>query len=284
MLNLPPSKPSAPSRPRRALPYRVLLTLVALLLPMALLPGQAAAGELIIGGQSVRATDHPWAVALGSRERFGDERSGQFCGAVVVAPRTVATAAHCVTESLDSEVLDLPEDLRVIVGRTDLRGEDGAELAVRDARLHPDYDAERHAADLALLTLDRELPDAYVIQTAPAGHSAYQPGTPAQVYGWGDTRGDGRYSPVLREASVRMVSNADCARFYQNLSGRFDPALMVCAGLRSGGADACQGDSGGPLVADGLLVGLVSWGSGCGLAERPGVYTRASLVEPMLAG
>lgn len=42
-------------------------------------------------------------------------------------------------------------------------------------------------------------------------------------------------------------------------------------------ADACQGDSGGALVctmADGLQVtGIISYGSGCGTAELPGVYT-----------
>ena len=47
--------------------------------------------------------------------------------------------------------------------------------------------------------------------------------------------------------------------------------------------DACVGDSGGPLIVRGpsspaqdVLVGIVSYGIGCGLANYPGVYTRIS--------
>ena len=46
--------------------------------------------------------------------------------------------------------------------------------------------------------------------------------------------------------------------------------------VTAAGRDACQGDSGGPLLCsiDGkaVLVGVVSHGSGCGEAGKPGIY------------
>ncbi|WP_338320456.1 serine protease [Streptomyces lonarensis] len=269
----------------RRLP-RLLLAASALSLPLTLLPGApVSAGELVVGGQPVRAEDHPWTVALSSRDQFGPDRSGQFCGGVVVAPRTVATAAHCLGAGGQAEA-ELPADLSVIAGRSDLgRGGDavGEEVAVASAWIHPEYDDNRQTHDLALLTLESDLPESSVIRAAPRGHEAYREGNDAQVYGWGDTSGEGDYSRYLLGADVLMVSDDDCAAAYPSGSPRFEGSVMVCAGLAEGGADACQGDSGGPLVADGLLVGLVSWGSGCALPERPGVYTRGSLVAEALA-
>ena len=44
------------------------------------------------------------------------------------------------------------------------------------------------------------------------------------------------------------------------------------------GKDACQGDSGGPLICSiddkAVLVGVVSHGSGCGEAGKPGIYAK----------
>lgn len=47
---------------------------------------------------------------------------------------------------------------------------------------------------------------------------------------------------------------------------------MLCAGYLEGGKDSCHYDGGGPLVEGSTVVGLVSWGFGCAIAAKSGVY------------
>ncbi|MET9443323.1 serine protease [Streptomyces sp. NPDC006610] len=260
----------------RALSRPLVLAAVVTAIPLASAT-PAAADRVVVGGFAADASDSPWTVALASRARFGGTRSGQFCGAVVVGRSTVLTAAHCLSE----EVLGAPPkrvaDLKVVAGRTDLRSSKGREIPVRKVWVNPGYDELSNAGDFAVLTLAKRLEKRAVIRMAPPRDPAYAVGTEATVYGWGDATGTGAYSDRLRAARVRVLADKVCAKAYPGGGGgTYKAAAMLCAGRQEGGRDACQGDSGGPLVARGKLIGLVSWGSGCGRAGSPGVYTRVS--------
>ncbi|MFJ4526030.1 S1 family peptidase [Streptomyces sp. NPDC088810] len=239
----------------------------------------AAAGSVVVGGFPIDVSQAPWTVALASRDLFGGMRAGQFCGAVAIGRSTVVTAAHCLAEEVLGTPPDRLRDLKVIAGRTDLLSGQGQEIAVREIRVNPAYDLTTNSGDFAVLGLAGPLPRSAVVPMAGPGDPAYAPGTEALVSGWGDTTGAGTYARRLRAARVRVLRDEVCARAYPGgPDGAYRAGTMLCAGEANGGPDGCQGDSGGPLVAEGRLIGLVSWGSGCGRPGLPGVYTRVSEV------
>ncbi|MFD3539924.1 S1 family peptidase [Streptomyces sp. NPDC058662] len=268
----------------RALAGALTLAAGAAAAPLAQV-SPAVADSVVIGGKPVKVADSPWVVALASRDRFGGTRGGQFCGGVVVTPTKVVTAAHCLGRQVLGGPVESVPDLRVISGRTELGATDGREIEVRAARVNPDYDPASNAGDLAVLDLAEAVPAHHVLPMAGAGHPGYTAGTEASVYGWGDTSGFGDYAYGLRAARVTVLSDEACGRAYPgDADGQYRADSMVCAGRDNGGRDACQGDSGGPLVARGALIGLVSWGRGCGRADSPGVYTRVAPLADFVTG
>ena len=261
----------------------VMLSVLSLPLVAPAVPARAR--EAVIGGNLVDAAQIPWLVAISSRSRFGDARSGQYCGGALVAAAVVVTAAHCLgQEALGTDWRNLT-DLTAIEGRTDLDSDRGREIAVRGVWVNPDYDPVTNAGDVAVLTLASSLTDSSAIPMAqPDDQAMYPAGTLARIYGWGDTSGNGTYATSLQSAQVTVLDNEVCERAYPgDVEGTYQRGSMMCAGEPRGGHDACQGDSGGPLIAAGKLVGVVSWGAGCGEAGYPGVYTRVSAVSDLIA-
>ncbi|AOS62939.1 S1 family peptidase [Actinoalloteichus hymeniacidonis] len=211
----------------------------------------------VIGGERASIDDYPFTVYLATPTGF------QFCGGALVAPDKVATAAHCVEGSSAS-------DVDVVAGREDKQGTDGDVVGVTDIWVHPDYVTVTSGEDVAVLTLETDLPYETIDLAPSADDALYTEGNEATILGWGTTE-TGSTSRYLLEAVAPLTSDATCSDAYGN---SFGSDSMICAGYPEGGIDACQGDSGGPLVVDGVLVGLTSWGQGCAEAGYPGVYTR----------
>ena len=94
------------------------------------------------------------------------------------------------------------------------------------------------------------------------------------ISGFGEME-TGLNSYDLLWARIEMLSKSECKR------GPNRDELtrnMICAG--GGKVDSCQGDSGGPLIVNTgkklTLVGVTSWGYGCGIEGSPGVYTKVA--------
>lgn len=110
---------------------------------------------------------------------------------------------------------------------------------------------------------------------AAADDSDYVVGETATVMGWGTISETGPQSYELLRVDVPVVSDADCALLLP-----IDDT-MICAGGELS-QDSCENDSGGPLILEGstdsddVMLGVVSWGYGCGMEGYPGVYSRVA--------
>ena len=89
----------------------------------------------------------------------------------------------------------------------------------------------------------------------------------------------------LHEVTVNIYEDGECG----DMTGYMSED-MICAGVKTGGKDSCQGDSGGPLFTTdsdnngaATLVGVVSWGFGCGVENQLGIYSEVAFFTEWLA-
>ncbi|XP_046974052.1 trypsin CFT-1-like [Vanessa cardui] len=228
----------------------------------------------IIGGNATTVEKYPFIVQI----LYSSQLS---CGGSLITQWHVLSAAHCFVAQNGIQVS--PFYFSVRVGSSYInRG--GLLRQVSLIVVHESYNTPLRDNDVAVLTLSSFVPlSASVgIATLPTAKVRLSDGTPVIILGWGRTNASvAQGSTVLNEVRVYTVSHETCAARYAMLEtpGYPYPVTdnMFCAGLLDvGGKDACQGDSGGPVVANGVVVGLTSWGWGCADPMFPGVNTRVA--------
>lgn len=216
----------------------------------------------IVGGEDATIQQAPYQVSLQSGGRH-------FCGGSVIHKHWVLTAGHCVDGKSSSYTIR--------AGSTKVNG--GTVHKVHQVIRHKQYGSNKYGVpiyDIALLRVVDS--DAFAFSSSCKaavlfdGSSASLVGKHGLVTGWGQTNSG--TPTTLQKVSVPLVSKKQCSDVYKSWGGI--PEGELCAGYTAGGKDSCQGDSGGPLAVDGKLVGVVSWGKGCGTPKYPGVYTDVS--------
>ena len=208
---------------------------------------------------------------------IADPYYAHFCGGSIIdeEQQWVLTAAHCVDDAN-------PIDIHVLAGAVDI-DRPADKVNVSSIHIAKDYKNATDGKDIALLKLERPLKrhkyiSHIVLNDDP---NLIQSNSQFTISGWGATSMGGNASRILQFIdNVPLIDSATCNRtsFY---SGAIK-ADMLCTGFIPGGKDSCQGDSGGPHILttnDGksIQTGIVSWGEGCALPNRPGVYTRVSV-------
>lgn len=233
----------------------------------------------VVGGTPIAIADSPWQVLV----LVGSGNRRELCSGSLISPTTVLTAGHCLS-GVD------PGTVKVWSGVSKSSAPaDSKAVPVADLVVHPGYDSESLANDIALIHLAKPVDltkDARVIALPIAQGAGDWPaaGTPALISGWGATSTNGPSSETLLRATVQVLAGpgAPCGQYGPS----FNPTMLICGGLPDGSVDTCQGDSGGPLVVDvagvPMLAGLTSNGVECASAAFPGLYTRVTTFIPWI--
>ncbi|KAJ6221918.1 hypothetical protein RDWZM_000463 [Blomia tropicalis] len=252
----------------------------------------------IIGGTEAEPGEFPWMVM------FWDEKRHVFCGGALLNERWVVTAAHCFTDIIDESTVF------VKLGKYDQTATEATEITTKIQHVikHPHFSNETFDNDIALVKLQQHI--TFTDYIAPICLSSSSDEVEAMnsfffdtqsdtivrnsgstitsttvdsdtkfgyVAGWGRLKENGPLPRYLHKIRLPIVDDGRCLR-----STAFKVTEnMFCAGYgKEIVGDACKGDSGGPFAVQfgdrWSLLGIVSWGEGCGRPEKFGYYTKVN--------
>ncbi|XP_060936406.1 trypsin-3-like isoform X3 [Limanda limanda] len=221
-------------------------------------------GNKIVGGYECPKHSVPYQVSLFD--------GYNFCGGTLLSDEWVLSAAHCKTKS----------NIEVRLGEHDIWEPEGTEQHIMSAEFirHPDYNPRSQDSDIMLIRLSRPATLNSFVRPATLPSKCASDGTLCQISGWGSLRpsDEARYPDKLQCLEAPLLSDDTCFNAYPFQITE----NMMCAGYLKGGKDSCQGDSGGPMMCGGELQGVVSWGHGCALRNKPGVYTKVCNYTPWI--
>ncbi|XP_066599754.1 uncharacterized protein teq isoform X2 [Prorops nasuta] len=232
--------------------------------------------EKVVRGSVAPKGSYPWQASIRVR---GHSRSSHWCGAVVISPLHVLTAAHCLEGYNKGTYFVRAGDYN-----TDIEEGTEVEANIEDYYIHEDFrKGHRMNNDIALVLLKgRGIPLGKDVMPIclPVENTEYSAGLNCTISGFGSIEtGKTTQSRNLRYGWIPLLDQSVCRAGYIYGQGAISDG-MVCAGHLDEGVDTCDGDSGGPLACHHngafTLYGITSWGQHCGKANKPGVYVRVA--------
>lgn len=197
---------------------------------------------------------HPYQVSIQKERRH-------FCGGSLYRRDIVITAAHCL------QAIKV-EDLTVRVGSTD-RKQGGQVIKVKNYKTHPSFNKTTYSYDVAVIRLEKKATQNSFVRFIKLATSTPRTGTSAISSGW-ELESSGELAGLL-QVKVKIVGYKKCRSSRFKYGNSIDSS-MICVMEASKDSYHCDLDSGGALVSGNKLVGVASWGYGCGQPEYPAVY------------
>ncbi|OQV23546.1 Macrophage colony-stimulating factor 1 receptor 2 [Hypsibius exemplaris] len=245
----------------------------------------------IVGGQEAKPHSWPWHASIEQRAIHPERDQGALrCGATIIGRQTLLTTAECALFKINSEgnfsstfVVRVGDYNRSTVGKIE------SVHNVSHVTVHPNYNGIMGNLDYDIAILHLQNPLEFIDEVSPICLPRVdrdpKNGEDCVATGFGTTQSSftatsqssfAASSRTLQQITLQTVSRKICSDNYVNQPSQLTDR-MICASAR--GKDTCQGDGGGPLVwRSGIvsyeLIGITSWGSGCGLIGKPGVFVR----------
>lgn len=229
----------------------------------------------IVNGKDAYENQYPWQVSW----RYLNTTTNvhrHICGASLISPTWVVTAAHCVDINQD---MNINKDLfKALVGGHSQSNPSVNQrvIEVKQIIVHPTWDSASISGDFALV----ELQEPVDIENGPLNaicigdFADNLEGQNVEISGWGlNQTGATAIPDILQWAIVPVVKQSTCKTLYSFITKITE--AQVCAGYDPG---VCNGDSGGPLQYQKngkyYLLGATSFGVGCANKNFPAVFSR----------
>uniref|UniRef100_A0A452RUF3 Probable threonine protease PRSS50 n=1 Tax=Ursus americanus TaxID=9643 RepID=A0A452RUF3_URSAM len=279
---LPLQSPTDPSQPvtlqTQTVPSHIKLS------PSSSACGSSHEQDPTLRDPEAMARRWPWMVSV-------QANGTHVCAGTLIASRWVLTAAHCVIQD------NFTYSVRLGSPRIDQMSPTTSDVPAPQVILNKRYRSHRYwswvgrAHDIALLKLMWPLKyNKYVWPIClPGLDFEVKDGALCTVTGWGLPRFDGVWPQfrTIHEKGVVILNSKECDKLYHKVSKipslvRVVDSRMICAEDLDREA-FCYEISGEPLACSvdttWYLVGLVSWGPGCGKSEAPPIYLQVAAYQ-----